>query len=259
MILGLAGLLSGAAGCGEGTVQLGFRPEAGSTYEYEARVSSRTTTELAGRPPETAEDGTVLEVRQRVLDVSDEGARVEVVLRRPRVGDRAFVMRFDRAAQLTAVESVEGIPATALGELGLSEIFPAAAGAPPSGPLAPGDRWEVDDEVQLPGMAEPTRLTGEGRLTELGVVDGRDTATVTSSVRLPVTTTVSSSTGVRTLEGTQLTETTATFDLGDGAVISSTSVTTGTFRIRLAPPGDSAPPVSGTLPVEGHSRITRED
>jgi hypothetical protein len=36
-------------------------------------------------------------------------------------------MRFDRAAQLTAVESVEGIPAEALGSLGLSEIFPAAA------------------------------------------------------------------------------------------------------------------------------------
>ena len=46
---------------------------------------------------------------------------------------------FDRAAQLTAVESVEGMPAEALGTLGLSEIFPAAAGAPPDRPLRPGE------------------------------------------------------------------------------------------------------------------------
>ena len=66
--------------------------------------------------------------RHRVLDASDGTTRVEVRLAREGLGERTFVMRFDRAAQLTAVESVEGIPAEALGSLGLSEIFPCRGG-----------------------------------------------------------------------------------------------------------------------------------
>ncbi|CAN5217257.1 hypothetical protein BH18ACT4_BH18ACT4_08330 [soil metagenome] len=106
--------------CRDDTVDLGFRPDAGGTYSYEARVTSDTVTDLSGQLPGTVRDRTVLDVHQRVLDVGDDGVRVEVVLRRAGIGDRVFVMRFDRAAQLTAVESVEGIPAEALGQLGLS-------------------------------------------------------------------------------------------------------------------------------------------
>src|SRR5204862_2326468 len=134
-------------------------------------VVSSSTTALAGQavkssPPSSAD----LTARQQVLDARGGTTRVEVQLSRDGIGARAFVMRFDRAAQLTAVESVEGIPAEALGNLGLAEIFPAAAGAPPDRRLRPGDRWPIDDHVQLPGMTAPARLTGEGSLVELGVV-----------------------------------------------------------------------------------------
>jgi hypothetical protein len=195
-----------------------------------------------------------------VLEVGDDGVRVEVALSRPGIGTRTVVVRFDRAAQLTAVESVEGIPADALGELGLTEVFPAAAGAPPDRPLAPGDRWDIDDEVQLDADAAPTRLRGEGRLVELGVEDGRDTATVRTSTRLPVTTTTSTARGTRTLDGVQLTEVTVTYDLADGAVLRAEAVTSGHFELVLGPPpGGGGDPCTGSLDVEVTSTVERRN
>jgi hypothetical protein len=193
-----------------------------------------------------------------VLDAGGDTTRIEVTLDRPGVGARTFVMRFDRAAQLTAVESVEGIPAEALGELGLSEIFPAAAGAPPNRRLRPGDRWAIDDLVQLPGMDAPARLSGEGRLVELGVVDGHDTATVTSSTTLPVTSRSTAANSSQTLSGTETTTITVVYDLADGAVRHSTSVTRGQFAVVLTPPtGDTTAPIAGRVSVEVRSTIDR--
>src|SRR5205085_12067235 len=163
----------------------------------------------------------------RVLDAHNGTTRVEVRLERQGGGERTFIMRFDRAAQLTAVESVEGIPAEVLGSLGLSEIFPAAAGAPPARPLRPGDHWVIDDQVQLAGMDAPTRLAGAGHLVQLGVVDGHKTATVSSTTTLPLTSTSATSDGVQTLTGTQITTITVVYDLADGSVRHSTAATTG--------------------------------
>ena len=184
--------------------------------------------------------------------------RVEVRLEIGDVGVQTYVVQLDRASQLTEVESVEGIPAAALGELGLTEIFPAAAGAPPARPLHPGDRWEIDDRVLLAGLPAPTRLRGRGRLVELGVVDGHDTGTVHSQYELPLAQTTSTSSGQGTLEGTQSSEVVVTYDLRDGAVRHARATTTGTFVLRLSPPpGGAARPIEGTLEVEVHSETRR--
>src|SRR5205085_8744351 len=180
-------------------VTIAYRPAPGATFSYDIHVVSSTATSLPGRtvPPPPPAVPTDITAQQRVLDAADGTTRVEVDLERAGIGARTFVMRFDRAAQLTAVESVEGIPAEALGSLGLSEIFPASAGAPPDRPLRPGDRWTIDDRVQLAGMDAPARLVGTGRLVELGVVDGHDTATVSSSTTFPLTSTSSTPQGLQ--------------------------------------------------------------
>jgi len=249
------------AGCAsdDGTVTLAFEPAEGAEVQYETVVESVTVTDLPGSAPTTETDSTRLTTRQRVLDVSDEGVRVEVALTRPGIGTRTFVVRFDRAAQLTTVEQVEGIPAEALGELGLSEIFPAAAGAPPDRPLAPGERWVIDDEVVLDAEgAEPTRLQGAGRLVELGVEDGDETATVTTRTRLPIQSTSASTTGTRTIDGTQTSDVTAVYDLDDGGLRRAEAVTMGQFRLVLGPPeGGAGDPYEGTLSVEVRSTVTR--
>lgn len=248
-----------AAGCeDDGTVELTFRPATGDQLAYETEVESTTATDVPCQPPSRRTDRATLATTQEVLDVGDDGVLVEVVLSRRGIGARTFVVRFDRAAQLTAVEEVEGIPASALGELGLSEVFPAAAGAPPDRPLAPGDRWVIDDAVTLEAGGDPTRLRGDGRLVGLGVEGGRRTATVETTTRLPVTTSTSSADGTRTLDGDQVTEVVATYDLDDGALVRASSVTTGTFAFVLGPPpGGSGDPCRGTLEVEVRSRVRR--
>jgi hypothetical protein len=119
-------VVAGGTGCtaDDGRVTLAFEPEEGAEEAYETVIESTTFTDLPGTPAVTETDQTGLRTTQRVLDVSDGGVRVEVALNRPGIGTRTFVVRLDRAAQLTTVEEVEGVPAAALGDLGLSEIFP---------------------------------------------------------------------------------------------------------------------------------------
>lgn len=254
-----AALAVAAPACGgDGTVELAFRPAAGDALVYETRVESTTVTDRADRPPEVRRDRTRLDVVQEIIETGDDGVLAEVSLSRPGTAVRTFVVRFDRAAQLTDVELVEGIPAAALGELGLSAIFPPGAGAPPDTPLAPGDRWEIDDEVALDGQPEPSRLTGEGRLVSLGVEDGHDTATVHTTTRLPVQSSSTSTRGGPTLAGVQVTEVTATYDLADGALRRADSVTTATYRLLLSPPaGTGGAPIEGTLRIEIRSQVRR--
>jgi hypothetical protein len=246
-------------GCRDDHVTIAYQPRPGATFAYAIHVVSSTTSAYPDRPisqpPVVPADITA---RHRVIDAQDGTARVEVQLAREGLGQRTFVMRFDRAAQLTAVESVEGIPAEALGSLGLSEIFPAAAGAPPDRPLRPGDHWVIDDQVQLAGMDAPARLTGRGHLVQLGVIDGHKTATVSSTTTLPLTSTSTTSDGVQTLVGTQTTTITVVYDLADGSVRHSTAETAGHFDVLLAPPsGRPGTPIKGTLEVELRSEIRR--
>lgn len=250
------------AGCGDGDdgrVTIAFAPPEGTELRYVTEVEATTTTDLPCQPAETRTDRTRLDATQVVLRDDGPGVRVRVALTREGIGTRTFVMRFDRAAQLTAVEEVEGIPAAALGDLGLSEIFPPAAGAPPEEPLAPGDRWVIDDEVLL-GDDDPTRLRGEGRLLELGVVDGHDTATVVSSTTLDVRTRNEATTGTRDLRGEQRSEVRAVYDLETGALRRAEADTTGTFDLVLGPPpGGEGDPCAGTLVVRLRSTVTRAD
>lgn len=257
LLVAVVGLV--ATGCRDDHVTIAYQPHSGAAFAYAIHVSSTTTTALAGRPviqqPLTSADFTA---NHRVLDAQNGITRVEVRLARGGIGERTFIMRFDRAAQLSAVESVEGIPAEALGSLGLSELFPAAAGAPPDRPLRPGDRWTIDDHVQLAGMDAPARLTGTGRLVELGVIDGHDVATVTSSTTLPLTSTTTTSEGVQTLSGTQTTSITVVYDIRDGSVRHSSATTTGRFDVTLRPPpGQAGAPITGTLDVALTSEIRR--
>lgn len=258
LVLAAAAVLVIASGCRDDHVTIVFRPAPGAVLDYAINVETSSVTSLTDQPTKTSPPSSAdLTARQRVLDLKGDTARVQVELSRVGIGSRTFIMRFDRAAQLTAVESVEGIPAEALGTLGLSEIFPASAGAPPKRPLRLGDHWTIDDHVQLAGMDAPARLVGTGQLVELGVADGHDTATVTSSTTLPLTSTTSTSEGIQQLRGTQTTTITVVYDLSNGAVRHSTAKTSGRFDVVLSPPaGQSARPITGTLTVELQSEIS---
>ena len=251
----LALAATGLVGCREGTVRLTFRPEVGAIYRYEVVVSTVSEVRLGQQPPEVREEDVVLTAEHTVLRAGEDGVQVKVLLEEPGGPDRIFEVIFDRAAQLEEVQSIEGVPDDRLGTLGISEIFPAAAGAPPDRSLAPGASWIIDDVIQLPDGAAATQLTGSGRLVELAVDGGQEVARLASAAQLPLVSVLPSPGGNLRLSGSQVTEYTATLDLDDGAVRDATSNTVGRFDLEVAPPpGLGADPVSGTLRVEVSSQ-----
>lgn len=258
LALGLTLLVASLTACEEGTVRLTFRPEVGATYRYEVEVRTVSEVDLGTGGPERREEDVILTAEHTVLRAGDDGVQVRVLLQEPGAPDRIFEVVFDRAAQLEEVQSIEGVPNESLGVLGISEIFPAAAGAPPDERLAPGASWVIDDTVQVPDGSAATTLTGSGRLVELDVIDGEKVARVASAARLPLESALPSPSGELRLEGLQLTDYSATHDLDDGSVREATSSTVGRFRLEVAPPGGtSLPPVTGSLVVEvsSHTRL----
>ncbi len=252
--------VGGLTACRPGAVRLTFRPEVGAVYRYEVEVRTTSEVDLGRGEPEIREEDVVLSAEHTVLRAGDEGVLVRVLLREPGAEDRVFEVVFDRAAQLEEVQSIEGVPDERLGMLGISEIFPAAAGAPPDQPLVPGASWVIDDAIQLPGVSASTALTGSGRLVELGVVDDEEVARLASAARLPLDSVFPGADGTLRLSGTQVSDYQATLDLDDGAVREATSSTVGRFDLEVGPPpGQAGSPVRGSLVVEVNSETRLVD
>jgi hypothetical protein len=249
------GAASGA--CREGTVQVSYRPRPGDRQTYRITVRAESVTTLADEPPRRSVETDEFITSHDVLDVRADGSTVEVELTPAGLTPRRLVVRLDRAAQLVAVERVEGLPAQVLGRLGLSELFPAAAGAPPNRPLAPGDRWDFDEPVAL-GAGSRARLTGSGQLRSLGRAGGRDVATIDSSYRLPVRRVTDEIDARITLDGTQHTEASTVHRLADGSVEHAEATTRATYTLSVQPPGGTpGPAIPGTLTVTLRSTTTR--
>lgn len=245
--------------CASETVRISYRPVAGDVAVYRTSVRAVTVTAIGDQAPRRRVVTSVLTVRQRVLEPDVTGSRVEVRLTRADAPAATFVVHFDRAGQLTEVQRIEGLPADALGDLGLSELVPVAAAAPPRRPLAPGDVWAIDGPVTLAtGAQETARLVGRGRLVALGVADGRRVAKVESTYRLPVRRTSEDTGGRLSLEGSLATRARVAYDLDDDEVASVEARSTGRYSVTLLPPaGVVGVPVPGTLDVDVTSTSRR--
>ena len=253
-----AALLASAAlsACSDDKVRVAFRPEVGDRYRYEVRVRSVTTTDIGGEPPERTTDDAVIEADATVVEATPEQARLRVVLRRKGTPDRTLLLRFDRAAQLAGVEAVDGLPPQGLGSLSLPEVLPAAAAAPPDRPLAPGERWKISAESG-PGGSGGGRLEGTGQLVGLGQSGQDRVADIRSTTRLPLSSTTRLGEVGLSLEGVETTEATTRRSLRDGAVVSATSRTEGSYRITLTPSGSEAGTLDGSMRVEVSSETRR--
>lgn len=269
---GLLLLLPLLAGCRDDHVRVAFRPTVGDVYRYEVTVRSRSEVRLPGERPRVRDEKVVLQSQHTVLTAGRGGVRVQVVLSDANGGVRTFVVRFDRAAQLESVESDDPVSVvggetgtsgaagtSGAGVFGISEIFPAAAGAPPERPLAPGERWRIDQLVAVPGSIGRAELTGQGRLDELGYIGDAAVARLATTIRLQLTSAQETADGERViLDGVQTTKQRAAHDLADGAVRSADSTTEGTYALEIDPPGGQLrEPVRGTLTVRVRSTTKR--
>lgn len=247
-------MLAVLAGCRPGTVAVSFRPDAGATYRYDVDVKSVSTTTLEGHRPDRKTEQVRLVAEHTVLDAGPHGVRLRILVGEPGSVAQIFVVRFNRAAQLESIESTEGASTEVAGVLGVPEIFPAAAGAPPGRRLAPGDTWSSTREVSVPGADRPSRLRVRGRLVELGRVGDEDVARIRTTADLPLRATSDS----LDLDGHQRITQRATYDIDDGAVRSAHATTVGRFTVKVRPPaGTSAAPVPGTLEVRLTSTTRR--
>ncbi len=248
---------AGLTACKEESVHVGFRPEAGTSYRYEIKVQSVTTTVLGNDAPERSVDEVTLESRDTVLSAGPEEIRIQVQLRRAGSPDRTFRVRFDRGARLAGVDEVDGLPPEVLGSVGFPEFLPAAATAPPDRPLSPGEKWKIDAASSLPG-AQSARLEGTGRLVKVTTAGGRKVASIKAETRLPLSTTTRVGNSVVTISGTETTESTAARTLTDGAVQEATALTRGAYTLTLSPQaGRSDASISGTMSVEIRSQTRR--
>jgi hypothetical protein len=245
-----------ATACRPDGVRLAFRPRRGAHYSYRVEVHAEVVTRIGDEPAQTRTDDDVLFADHVVRSAGARSSLVEVRLHGKDQPSRTFVVRLDRAAQLAEVQTIEGLPASALGTLGLSEIFPAAAGAPPDRRLSPGERWRIDEPVSLPGATRST-LAGTGRLVELGVVGGRDVARVEDAFRLAVHRASDEQQGRIVLSGDELVHSVSTTDVADGAVEQVETQTQGTFHLTLIPRGSTGPAVPGELTVTVRSVTKR--
>src|SRR5438270_1684696 len=100
--------VTGLNACRPDTVRVAFRPPVGARFRYQVDVTKTRTIRLGSDAPQRTVDQARLEADETVLDSGAGGVRVRVELRRVGSAPRHFVVLFDRAAQLTAVESIEG-------------------------------------------------------------------------------------------------------------------------------------------------------
>jgi hypothetical protein len=251
-------ILAVLAGCRPDTVAVSFHPKVGTTYRYVIDVHATSTTALEGSDPDRKVEEVRLIAEQTVLAAGPDGVRVRVRVGKPGSAAQAFVVRFDRSAQLQSIESAEGASAEIVGALGVPEIFPGATGPPAGRSLAPGDRWHVARTVDVPGAEVSSRLRVDGRLVELGLAGGEEVARLRSTAHLPLRATAAASGGLLVLDGDQRIDQRASYDLDDGAVRRAHTTTTGHFDIQVQPPaGTIATPVPGTLDVRVTSTTRR--
>lgn len=251
LALGLAVFALGA--CGDPAIRLTYRPAVGTRTLYELRVNTATVTRLEGEPRQDRNDSFVLQSEQRVRSARS-GADTQVAVRLRGAGQkpRDFVVRLDRAGQLATVESGSN-----LGNLGISEILPSAAGALPGDALHPGDRWKISQLLRI-GNLPAGRLVGWGRLASLGVSKGTKQAVVDTQVALPIDrTTENDAGGTIRLVGSVHTTMRVVQRVQDGVVLRAKARSVGKYTVTLFPPTiDGGPPVNGTLTVTVSSTTT---
>jgi hypothetical protein len=247
----VAALAALNAACTDPAVRVSYRPQVGTESAYELHVTTATTTKLEGDAEQKRHDSFVLRSVQRVRRAR-AGADTQVAVRLSGAGQdpRDFLVRVDRAGQLTTIESIEGVPSAALGNLGISELLPSAAGALPREALHPGDRWRISQLLRI-GSLPAGRLVGWGRLASLGVSKGTRLAVVDTDVALPVDRTTSLETGgTSRLAGSVRTTMHVVQRVKDGVVLQARARSVGRYTVTLFPPAELAgPPVNGTLTV----------
>lgn len=242
LAVAVAAGLAVLAGCDDGAVRLDGAPEVGARSVHRYELDATITRSIEGEEPAVSELDVRIDTEAEVLELTDDGVRAEVTIRRPGADARTAQVILGRGGTIQDLELVEGLPTDASALGGFGALF-GATDLPPDEPLRPGDRWVVRDD----------RVEGDGRLERLGVVDGEHVAVVRTDVVEPLEPTATSG-----VEGELRTRATTAYDLDDGSVRRSTSTSTGSVTALIQPPaGVTADPVRATIRYDVRVRVVR--
>jgi hypothetical protein len=226
------------AGCRPNTVHLEFVPEVGATYRYRYVIEVTITRAVEGEAPRATHLSVTVQSTQKVVEVTDEGARLEVTLTSTSSPTPTqATVQVDRAGSLQAIQQIDGLPAEPTG-LSTDALLAAAATETPDRPLAVGDRWDIREGT----------ITGHGRLDRLRVLDGDPAAVVEISLLEAFSSTEEVEGSQVVLDGDLHTAATTAFDLADGSVREGHTASTGSVDVLIAPPeGVLAPAVDAVV------------
>jgi hypothetical protein len=247
-----------ASSCRSDEVDLGYEYEAGSTLTYTMTALARANWDIGGEGSgsyrttmdvtetiETIDDGAVVSVVMDPVEVEEEG------LPSPGTEERTFSLRIGRSGEVLEVLEVDGVPASALDQEQLSLIGTYRPPLPLD-PVALGDTWRSEQEVQLPSAFQQVVTVGE--LERLARHEGRAIAEVTYDGEGPLAWTAALPQGEAELTGTTRSSSRATLDIDEGFLRSARSTTAGDFEVRATPGSGGA--LTGTLHLELDLHLT---
>lgn len=240
-----------AIACRSDEVTLSYQYETDQTLRYTMEATAHAEWDIGG-----AGEGSyrwAAEVFERVVEVDDEGALVEVTLAptdveekgllSPGSDEKTFSIRVDDKGRVLEVIEIDGVPAE---DLDPEEVAFIGTYRPP----LPTDTIRLREEW----VAPPPPITQEGfqqlvSLVELDRLD-RDAdgrmASISYSGESPLTRTTTLPEGDAELAGSASISGEAIVDIDGGFVRESTTTTEGDFEVRALPSNEGSP-LSGSL------------
>ncbi len=242
----MAGLAALGA-CRPGTVRIERDPHVGDRARYRYEIDATVTRSLDGAKPTSTAVTTTLVADQKIVALTPGGVEADVTLHRDGAAARTARVVLDRTGAIRGIELVAGLSSDGLGLAQLGSLLPPTM-APPPRALAPGARWTISEGG----------LEGQGRLLRLGVIDGADVAVVRTTLSEAVDDAVAAGASAARLTGRLHSQSSASYDLGDGSARRTTARSQGSVRVRIDPPaGIDATPVLGTISYDIRVRATR--
>lgn len=251
------------AACRPDSIELAYRFDEGRTITYRMTATANAEWDIAGPGQGSYEVG--FEVQETVRSADETGATVIVEmipipdateergLPSPGLERRSFSLRVGPSGELLEVLEVDGIEASVLNQ---DEIALIGTYRPPlpTEEVRLRDDWSDQREVQLGANFRQIETTG----TLIGYrrAGERRLARITFSGRGPVEWISELPQGRAQLTGEARTTGSGFFDVDGGSFDEATSLTSGSFEVRVLPGGGEAP-ITGILELELEVTIER--
>jgi hypothetical protein len=249
----LACILLAAPACRPDELTLRYRFAPGSLLTYDLTAAANAVWDIGS--PGTGSYRVTFRVTERIISVDDAGAVVAVSMQpeevqekglpSPGSEDRSFTLRVDESGKVRDVIEVDGVPATALDH---DELAFIGTYRPPL-PLEPvglHDAWRARQEVSLEVLSQ--QLATRGSLLGLKRADHR-LAELGFSGEGPLTWETTLPQGDARLTGDTTSTGSAELDIDGGYLRSASSITNGTFDVRVTPSTGNVP-ITGTLRLD---------